>query len=667
MNDPENNYPRLFSEGRIGSLRLKNRIISSPMEKNLGDPDGSVTRRYLGNVRARAGGGAALICPEDLYIDPGGKGNMLQLGIHDDAMIPGLQRLCGAVKDGGAAVVAEINHGGRQALLAATGTQPVGPSPIPFEGFRHGEMPRELARGEIEGVVASFEAAAKRARAAGFDAVMIHGAHGYLLNQFFSPRSNRREDEYGGGLEGRMRLPLEVAKSVRRELGDDFPLMYRLTAVEGLEGGLELDDVLALCRALEAAGVDHIDVSAGTYESSALITPSMEAAIAPNVDVAGEIKKGVGIGVSVVGRIMDPDTAEEILRSGRADFVTMGRALHADPYLPRKALEGRAEDIRPCIGCLKCSDLLGTGGPVLCTVNSRAGQEEETRIRRAGAVKSVLVAGGGPAGLEAARVAALRGHRVTLMEMSGELGGQVRYAAKAPGRADLMLLVQSLESEVRNLGVEVCLWTRVDVDEIRGRAPDEVVLATGALFGSSRVPGGALTPGAMLAGGELTPGVSIAELDPMDAMANGWDGRGLALIQGGGMRGCAVAGRLAELGGEVIVVEPGETLAGDLGPRARAPMVEKLTARRNVKIFVNTSLEGFDGDGAVLRNENNELCRIKGVRLVVPASLVEPRIEIFASLADEFPHMNFHPAGDCSGPRGIFEAVQEGAAAGRAI
>ncbi len=656
MNDAEINYPRLFSEGRIGSLRLKNRIISSPMEKNLGDPDGSVTQRYLGNVRARAEGGAALICPEDLYIDPGGKGNMLQLGIHDDAMIPGLQRLCGAVKDGGAAVVAEINHGGRQALLAATGTQPVGPSPIPFEGFRRGEMPRELTREEIEGIVVSFEAAAKRARAAGFDAVMIHGAHGYLLNQFFSPRSNRREDEYGGGLEGRMRLPLEVAKSVRRELGDDFPLMYRLTAVEGLEGGLELGDVLALCQALEAAGVDHIDVSAGTYESSALITPSMEAAIAPNADVAGEIKKSVGIGVSVVGRIMDPDTAEEILRSGRADFVTMGRALHADPYLPQKALKGRAEDIRPCIGCLKCSDLLGTGGPVLCTVNSRAGQEEETRIQPAGAVKDVLVVGGGPAGLEAARVAALRGHRVTLMEMSGELGGQVRYAAKAPGRADLILLVQSLESEVRNLGVEVCLWTRVDGDEIRGRAPDEVVLATGALFGSSRV-----------LGEELTSGFSIAELDPMDAMANGWDGKGLALIQGGGMRGCAVAGRLAELGGEVIVVEPGEMLAGDLGPRARAPMVQKLTARRNVKIFVNTSFERLDGDEAVLRNELNDLSMVEGIRMVVPASFVEPQIEIFAPLADECPNMNFHTAGDCGGPRGIFEAVQEGAAAGRAI
>ena len=463
MSGTARHFQRLFSEGRIGPLRLRNRIISSPMEKNLASPDGSVTQACLDNIRERARGGAALICPETLYIDVRGKGNLYQLGIHDDAMVPGLKRLCDIVHAEGALAAAEINHAGRQALYTATGLQSVAPSPIPFIGFRRGDIPLELSAGDTRGAVRAFAAAAVRAQEAGFDAVMIHGAHGYLIHQFFSPRSNRRKDEYGGSIENRLRFPLQVVSAVRDALGEGFPLLYRLSADEGVEGGLNFADVLALCRALEESGVHHIDVSAGTYESSALITPSMEAPIALNVGMAGEIKSHIGISVSAVGRIMDPDSAEQILRSGKADFVTMGRALHADPYLPRKALEGRTEEIRPCVGCLKCSDLLGAGEPVLCMVNSHAGQEAETAIRRAVAAKRVLVVGGGPAGLEAARVAALRGHQVSLLEISGELGGQVRYAAKAPGRADLILLVNSLAAEVRRLGVEVRLWTRVDV------------------------------------------------------------------------------------------------------------------------------------------------------------------------------------------------------------
>lgn len=651
MSETVNHYPHLFSEGRIGRLRLRNRIISSPMEKNLANPDGSVTQRYLDNIRERARGGAALICPETLYIDVRGKGNLFQLGIHDDAMIPGLKRLCDIVHAEGAAAVAEISHAGRQALYKATGLQPVAPSPVPFTGFRRGEMPLGLSVAESKDIIRSFSEAAVRAKMAGFDAVMLHGAHGYLIHQFFSPRSNQRKDEYGGSLENRIRFPLEVVAAVREALGDDFPLLYRLSAKEGDEGGLTLEDLLSLCQALEEAGIQHIDVSAGTYESAALITPSMEAPIAPYADVAAEIRQRVGITVSVVGRIMDADTAEQILRSGQADFVTMGRALHADPFLPQKTREGRTEEIRPCVGCLKCNDLLGAGLPVLCMVNSHAGQEAETSILRASFAKRVLVVGGGPAGLEAARVAALRGHSVTLFEMSGELGGQVPYAAKAPGRADLILLVHSLVAEIQRLGVEIRLWTRADVDEIRRNAPDEIILATGALSGSLPIPGGE----------------SIALLDPLDAMANGWDGIGLALVLGGGMRGCCVAGRLAELGGKVLVVEPGETLIGDLGLRARFPMVQKLTSRHNVKTFINTSLERLEGDKAFLRERDGKSSEVNHIRFVVPAWIMNPQTDLLTSLIDEMPNLRVHTAGDCRQPRGIFEAIQEGAAVGRSI
>ncbi len=651
MNGKVQNYPYLFSEGKIGPLLLRNRIIASPMEKNLADRDGSVTQRYVENVRERARGGTALISPEDLYIDPRGKGNTYQLGIHNDAMIPGLKRLCETMHAEGAAAVAEINHGGRQALYAATGLQPVAPSPIPFVGFRRGEIPKELTAGEIKKIVVSFAAAAVRAKKADFDAVMIHGAHGYLLNQFFSPRSNRRADRYGGDLEGRMRFPLEVVIAVQNAVGEDFPVLYRITAVEGVEGGLVFDDVLAFCKALEGAGILHIDVSAGTYESSALITPSMEAPIAPNVETAERIKSHVGVSVSVVGRIMDPDTAEEILRSGKADFVSMARALHADPYLPQKSMEGRQDEVRPCVGCLKCSDLLGAGEPVLCMVNSSAGQEGATRIRQAPVTKRLLVVGGGPAGLEAARTAALRGHDVTLLEMGGELGGQIQYAAKAPGRADLILLVRSLAAEIRRLGVEIRLWTRAGVEEVRRHGPDAVILATGARASFSSVPGGE----------------SAVVLDPFDAMANGWNGNGRAMVYGGTMRGCSVAGRLAELGGEIFLVEPGEEWIGDLGPRARFPMAQNLLSRDNVKFCLNTSLEGVKEDKAFLRAKSGERSEIDRIRFFVPAREMVSQSELLDSLAEEMPDLRVQAVGDCFRVRGAFEAVQEGAMAARSI
>ncbi|MFC1492262.1 FAD-dependent oxidoreductase, partial [Nitrospinota bacterium] len=647
---PGQRHPTLFSGGRIGGLSLRNRIIAAPMEKNLADPDGSVTQRYVAYAVERARGGAALISPESLFIHPEGKGNPFQLGIHDDAMIPGLMRLCGAVHDEGAALMAEINHAGRQASSSA-GHQPVGPSPVAYEGFRPGEVPMELTAGEMGEILQMFSAAAKRAKEAGFDVVQLHGAHGYLINQFLSPRSNKREDSYGGSLENRMRFPLEAVRAVREAVGPEFPVAYRITADEGVEGGLPFHEVLAFCKVLEEAGVALIDVSAGTYESSALITPSMEAPIGCHVSLAERIRGAVSVPVSVAGRILDGDTAEEILRAGRADFVTMGRALHADPQLPRKTQMGHPEEVRPCVGCLKCSDLLGAGEPVRCTVNSQAGQEEETRIYPAAVIKRVLVVGGGPGGLEAARVAALRGHEVTLMEMAGELGGQIRYAAMAPGRADLILLIGSLEAEVRQLGVEVRFWTAVDVEVVRAHMPDEVVLAAGALGAHPSVAGFS----------------SAAVADPFDAMANGWSGDGRVLVVGGLMRGCAAAARLADCGGEVVLLESGDELATDLGPRARHPLVQRLLARENVTTILGATLEEVKGEEVCIRQGDGKDSHVNGVSLIVPTRSMSPQNELHDSLAAEIPDLPVHIIGDCRCPRDAFAAVQEGAVHARGL
>ena len=643
-------FPLLLSPGRIGRLGLRNRILMAPMEKNLAGADGGVTQRYVDYCEARAAGGAALILLESMYVDAAGKNHRYQLGLHDDALVPGYRRLVEVCHRHGALVGAELQFAGRETSSAVTGVQPVAPSPVPCTVLTGGETPREITVPEIGGLVAKFAEAARRAVAAGFDVVELHGAHGYLLGQFLSPYSNRRDDDYGGDLGRRLRFPREVIAAVREAIGPAVPLLYRISAEERVEGGLTLDDVCQIAPHLEAAGVDLLDVSAGIYESAVWIVQPMEMPRACLAPLARALRGCLRIPVSVAGRINDPHVAERVLEAGDADFVTLGRALHADPELPRKAREGRLDEICPCVACLKCSDLLGQNQPVLCLANSRTAREREYAIRPAPRRRRIVVVGGGPGGLEAARVLALRGHRVTVLERAAEPGGQLLLSRRVPGREELAGLIAYLAAAVSRAGGDIRLGVEATVDLVLGEEPDAVVLATGARLALPPIPGILESPA----------------VDPFDILRREGGVHRRALVIGGGMIGVGVAHALAARGLEVVVAEPGAELSTELGLRPRWQYVAGLRARPNVTVHLSTTVEALSGDRALLRRHGTDLV-VDGLDLVVPTwplVAADGLGEALKTLPDGPPVFE---AGDCVQPRSAFEAVQEGAAIGHRL
>jgi 2,4-dienoyl-CoA reductase-like NADH-dependent reductase (Old Yellow Enzyme family)/thioredoxin reductase len=643
-------FPRLFSPGRVGRRTLKNRIVMAPMEKNLALPTGGVSQRYIDYCEARAAGGAALILLESMYVHPAGQNHRYQLGIHDDDLVPGYRRLVDACHRHGALVGAELQFAGRQTSAVVTGMQPVAPSPVPCAVLTGGDTPRALTVDEIHALVRAFADAARRAVAAGIDVVQIHGAHGYLVGQFLSPYANHRDDAYGGDFERRLRFPLEVVAAARAAVGDEIPLLYRLSADEHVDGGLTLDDVCRIAPRLEAAGIDLLDVSAGIYESAVWITQPMEMTRACLAPLAREIRRTVTIPVSVAGRITDAQTAEAILERGDADFVTLGRALHADPDMPRKIGEGREAEICACVGCLTCSELLGRNEPVLCLANTHAGRERETAIRPTARRRRIVVVGGGPAGLEAARVLALRGHAVIVLERGAEPGGQLLLSRLVPGREELAGLAAYLAGAAARAGAEIRLGVEATLDGVLGLAPDAVVLAAGARPGVPPIPGVLDSP----------------TVDPFTVLQRGAGRVRRALVIGGGLLGVGVAHVLAERGADVFVAEAGGDLAADLGLRPRWQYVANLRARPNVSIHLRTTVEALSSDGALLGHAG-ETVELGALDLIVPARPMVP----VSGLGDALKAVAGGPAvfeaGDCVRPRTAFEAMQEAAALGHRL
>jgi len=644
------NFPLLFRSGQIGRRMLRNRILMAPMEKNLATITGGVTQRYIDYCEARAAGGAALILLESMYVAPAGKNHHYQLGLHDDGLIPGYQRLVESCHRHGALVGAELQFGGRQTSSAITGAQPVAPSPVPCTVLAGGERPRELSVPEIRALLGKFAEAARRAVVAGFDAIEIHGAHGYLVGQFLSPYSNRRDDEYGGDFARRLRFPLEVIAAVREVIGLDVPLLYRLSAEEYVERGLTLEDTCRIVPHLEAAGIDALDVSAGIYESAVWIAQPMEMPQGCLAPLSREIRRHVKIPVSVAGRISDASVAEGILERGDADFVTLGRALHADPEMPWKSLEGRLSEICYCIACQKCSDLVGQNVPVLCLANTHTAREREYAIRPTGRPQRITVVGGGPAGLEAARVLALRGHAVTILERGAEAGGQVLLSRLVPGRSELAGLIPYLAGAVVRAGGEIRLGVEATADLVLDEHPDTVVVATGARPGIPAIPGILESPA----------------VDPFEVLRRPVAAGRRALVIGGGLLGVGVALVLAGRGLEVLVVEVSDVLAGELGLRPRWQYVANLQAQRNVTIYLRTTVEELYPDGTLIRRQGEEL-KINNLDVVIPT---RPMVAA-SKLGEALKALPDGPAvfevGDCVLPRTAFEAIQDAAALGHRL
>ncbi|HXY74693.1 MAG TPA: FAD-dependent oxidoreductase, partial [Dehalococcoidales bacterium] len=455
-------YQKLFEPVMVGRLKLKNRLVMPAMCTDFGDKDGYVTQRLLHHYIERAKGGAGLIIIEVTSVAPGGRAQLNQLRIDDDRFISGLSKLAEGIKNGGAKCFIQLHHAGRVAPPAFNdGLQPVAPSAIAGRG---GAMPRELTIAEIEGVVESFAQAARRAREAGFDGVELQYAHGYLIAEFLSPLTNKRRDKYGGDLISRARIAVDIIHRIRQVVGSDYPLGVRFTGDEEIKGGLRLNETKRIAVMFEEAGVNVLNVSTG-YKASheeGFFNCANATSGAPMtrphgcfIPLAEGVKQAVKIPVIAMGRLDDADIALDVIKKGKADLIAIARGHLVDPYFVTKLQENRLDEIRRCIACNRCFETLYREADLRCTVNPELGKDEEYRIKPAKQVKQVLVVGGGPGGMEAARVAALRGHKVILMEKNSELGGNLISAAGVSYKSEISNLTEYLKKAIQKAGVEV--------------------------------------------------------------------------------------------------------------------------------------------------------------------------------------------------------------------
>ena len=640
--------PRLFSPGKMGPMQLRNRVVMAPMVVQLASESGAVTQRTVDYYVRRAAGGAGLVIVEASYIAPEAKAFACQLGIDRDGLVPGHFELVEAIHRHGAKVALQIHHGGGRADPALTGGVLVTPSPVAQDA--HAVVPREATPQEIETWAESYARAAGRAQRAGYDAVEIHGAHGYLIHEFLSPASNRRSDAYGGSPENRRRFAGLVIRRVREAVGARFPVLFRMSA----EGGYGIEEAVEIAQALEAWGVDAIHVSVGGTAPITLVPPDTSPMARPEgwlTGYAATIKKRVSVPIIDVGEIRHPVFAEEVLAQGKADFIALGRQLLADPDWPAKAEAGRDDEIRLCISCDHCRLALLLTRPIRCLVNPEVGREREfSAFGPAAAPKRVIVVGGGPAGLEAARAAAARGHHVTLSERSAELGGQLHLAALPPHKEKIEWLRRCLVTQARKAGAELSPSTIFRPEGLAEGEADAVVVATGARPVEEQVRGA--RAGQVFSAWEVLEGRPPA--------------RDLAVVVlGGRQMGCETAEFLAERGNRVTLVSRSRTeeLAGDVVASYRGPLLARL---RRLGVALRTRCdvrEVRDGQAIVVEAGGREEAVDADLVILARGSMPEPTwLELLRTKVPEV-----YVVGDCVEPRMIADALYEGAWAGSQI
>lgn len=575
---------RPLTLGRNGRtpVTLRNRLVSAPMERNYGTTDGRLTEQYLDYLLTRARAGLAMVSTEATYVRADGKGRTHQLGLHDDATVPGLRALTDALHAEGALAAVELNHGGRTAQQVVSGYKNVAPSPVPCT-VAGGEVPRELSTDECHELVRAYADAARRAVTAGFDVINIHGAHGYLVHQFMSPLTNHRTDEFASP----ERFANLVIDAVR-EAAPDTVVGMRVSVVEGPEGGLGAEQQLEIIGRTHLEHLDFLDLSAGSYEAGEWIVQSGEWRPGVLAGFAPAYRR-FGLPLGLAGRLNSPEIVERVLADGACDFVCLARAVHADPAFAGGVLRG--ERYRPCIACNVCIDNLGIG-QVTCTVNPAVGRSRVPVSTPAVAAEArVVVVGAGPAGLTAARELAEAGAAVTVLDERRRIGGDFALAERMRSTPDFHRFTEWTTEEAARLGVDVQLGHRVDTEDLAGLVrehhADALVLATGG-----RRPG----PG--FAGADR-PEVSDVR-DWLATHSEVLDGTGpfpaAVTLWGADSVAMSVADTLAAHGTAVLMVGPQSVIAPESGRRAKILAVPRLEADPGVRIHLDSRIVEYTGD-----------------------------------------------------------------------
>jgi 2,4-dienoyl-CoA reductase (NADPH2) len=636
------NGSRLFEPFEVAGLRLPNRLVMPPMGTGLPDHEGFVTDETIAYYRRRAQGGIGLICVEASLVSPEAYGVGPEIRLHDPKFVPGLRRLAVAVQDEGVPVGVQLWHPGRQTLLG----EPIAPSAVPLSPRT--KVPHALTVDEIRQLIGRYAESAYNCREAGHDFVEVHAAHCYLPCEFLSPLSNRREDDYGGSLENRARFLLEIVAAIRSDCGDDFPIFVRLSGEEGAEGGFSVDETAQVARWLEGAGVVCISVSGGNWYALHLTIPPMSLERGCLVPAAAAIRKAVSVPVIAAGRLDDPELAERVIADGDADLIAVGRALIADADWPRKLREGRHREIRACIACNACVDLVARAQEARCAVNPEVGRDGSWAVEPASRPRRVMVVGSGPSGMEAARIARLRGHHVSIWERDPVLGGKLDVASRAPSKTAVLLFRDYHERALRDLGVEIHTDAEVTPELVESEAPDAVIVATGADPLVPPIPG------------LDRPDVVDAQRILLDELRVE-PGERVAII-GGSATGCETAEYLVGTAGEITILEMLESVGRGIELITRQRLVKDLK-RGGVRILTGSRVTGVE-DGRVVYESRD------GAEGVVDADRVALAIGWRArgpALVGALNGREVVTIGDAATPADFVAAINAGADAGLAV